>query len=111
VAALVAGVAVAATGLGTTFVAATTTALSNVDHRHAGLTSGIVNTSHELGGALGVAVVSSLAAPSLVEAATTGAGFTHAFTFAAAVALATALASAALVPPGKPPASVTPHVH
>ena len=111
VTALVAGVAVAATGLGTTFVAATTTALSNVDQHHAGLTSGIVNTSHELGGALGVAVVSSLAAPSLVEAATTGAGFTRAFTFSAVVALVTAVAAAALVPPGKPSTSVTPHAH
>lgn len=106
---LTAGIAVSATGLGATFVAATTTALAQVDHAHAGLASGIVNTSHELGGALGVATVSSLAAASLT--ATTASGFTTAFTFSAVAAVAAAVVAAAFAPGGKPPAGVMPHAH
>jgi EmrB/QacA subfamily drug resistance transporter len=107
--ALVAGIAVAATGLGATIVAATTTALAHTDHHHAGLASGIVNTSHELGGALGVATASTLAAASLTGAGATG--FTHAFAAAAATALTAAVLAALLTPAGKPPAGMTPHVH
>jgi EmrB/QacA subfamily drug resistance transporter len=103
------GISVAATGLGATFVAATTTALAQVDHAHAGLASGIVNTSHELGGAVGVATVSSLAAASL--AGTTMSGFTTAFTFSAVAALAAAVIAAMFAPGGKPPAGVMPHAH
>jgi len=106
---LVVGIAVAATGLGATFVAATTTALAHVDHDHAGLASGIVNISHELGGALGVATVSSLAAASLAGTGT--GGFTVAFTFSAVTALAAAVIAAVLTPGGRPPAGMMPHAH
>lgn len=46
---LVAGIGVAAAGLGATFVAATTTALARVEHHEARVTSGTVNTFHEFG--------------------------------------------------------------
>jgi hypothetical protein len=65
------GLAVAGLGLGAGFVVATTTALAHVDPHDAGTTSGLVNTGHEIGAGLGIAYVSTLAAPSLSG---TGAG-------------------------------------
>jgi predicted MFS family arabinose efflux permease len=72
IAVLVAGIAMAALGLGAAFVASTTTALSHVGHHEAGVVSGLVNTFHEVGGALGVAAVSALAASSLLVPALDG---------------------------------------
>lgn len=109
--ALVTGLSVAALGIGATFVAAFTTALSRIDPGQAGVGSGIVNTFHELGGAIGVAVVSSIAAPSLAAASLSPAGFTRAFTFSAAAALAAAALAALIVPAGKAPAGTMPHAH
>jgi hypothetical protein len=118
---LVTGMCVAALGLGSTLVAATTTALADVEPHEAGLRSGIINTFHELGSAMGVAVLSSLAAPSLAAASATGsratvsaasgAGFTRAFTVSALVAVAAALLAALIVPPGKAAAGSMPHGH
>src|SRR5262245_10066377 len=61
-AALVVGISVGAIGIGATFVASSTTALSQVGHHEAGLASGILSTFHEFGAAIGVAAVSSIAA-------------------------------------------------
>ncbi|MEU9994767.1 MFS transporter [Streptomyces sp. NPDC050848] len=108
---------VAALGLGAVFVTATTTALGMIDHHEAGLASGIVNTFHEVGGSIGVALTSTLAASSLQAQGTVqGAvqdtsGFTSAFTFCAVLAAATALVAPALVPRGKPRTTGGPHVH
>jgi predicted MFS family arabinose efflux permease len=113
---LVAGMSIAALGIGATLVAATTTALADVEQHEAGLRSAIVNTFHEFGSATGVAVLSSLAAPSLVTGrmVTGGAGltgFTRAFTVIALAALATALLVALIAPPGKAAAGSMPHGH
>jgi len=48
-------------GVGLTFVAMSVTAMSNVPHHRAGLASGLMNTAHELGAAVGVAVFSAVA--------------------------------------------------
>ncbi|HEY1174723.1 MAG TPA: MFS transporter [Phytomonospora sp.] len=90
------GFAVAALGLGSLFVTATTTAMSAVDHREAGVTSGIVTTFHELGGSIGVAVMSTVAAAG-IEAGS-AAGFTGAFAVCAATAAVAALICLRLVP-------------
>ncbi|GAA1848460.1 MFS transporter [Asanoa iriomotensis] len=103
---LVAGVTVAAAGIGATFVAASTTALAEVNPHEAGVTSGILSTFHEFGASLGVAAVSSIAAASI--AGTTGAGFTDAFTFAAVVAVAAAILAAVIVPARKAPSADEP---
>lgn len=104
-AALVIGVSVAAAGLGATFVAATTTAMARVGHHEAGVVSGIVNTFHELGGALGVAVISTIAATSVAGgSAAGGSGYADAFTFGAATAAVAAVLAVAVVPGGKLPA-------
>jgi hypothetical protein len=50
-----------AVGMGATFVSLTLVATTNVDERDAGLASGIFNTSQQVGGALGLAILSTLA--------------------------------------------------
>ena len=57
-----AGVAVMSIGMGLTFVPLTLLATTNIEHEDAGLASGIFNTSQQIGGALGLAVLSTLAA-------------------------------------------------
>ncbi|MBT2441110.1 MFS transporter [Streptomyces sp. ISL-36] len=106
---LMPALSVASLGLGAVFVTATTTALGMIDHHEAGLASGIVNTFHEVGGSIGVALVSTTAATSIQGTTTTG--FTAAFTLCAATAAAAALAAPALVPRGKPRMTGGPHVH
>ncbi|MBM0260317.1 MFS transporter [Micromonospora sp. 4G55] len=105
---VVTGISVAAVGIGATFVAASTTALGQIAHHEAGLASGLLSTFHEFGAALGVAVVSSIAAASI--AGGSGTGFTRGFAFAAIVAAASAVL-ALLIPAVKPPAGVQLHAH
>ena len=58
---LFAGMVPMAIGLGWTFVPFTLIATTNVADQEAGLASGIFNTSHQIGGALGLAILSTLA--------------------------------------------------
>jgi len=51
----------AAVGLGFGFVTSTIAAVSGVADREAGLASGLINTSQQIGGALGLAVLSTVA--------------------------------------------------
>src|SRR2546422_7778488 len=51
----------AAMGLGFGFVTSTIAAVSGVNAREQGLASGLINTSQQIGGALGLAVLSTLA--------------------------------------------------
>src|SRR5439155_8888971 len=51
----------AAIGLGFTFVPVTIAAVSGVAQREAGLASGLINTSQQVGGALGLAVLATIA--------------------------------------------------
>jgi EmrB/QacA subfamily drug resistance transporter len=105
---LLPGFAISALGLGAAFIAATTTALAHVGPQDAGRASGLINTGHELGATLGIAVMSTIAATSLGAASTAHAsmaGFAAAFTTAAGVALVTAALAAWLIPAGRPPAT------
>jgi EmrB/QacA subfamily drug resistance transporter len=51
----------AAIGLGFGFVTSTIAAVSGVEEREQGLASGLINTSQQIGGALGLAVLSTIA--------------------------------------------------
>ncbi|MEU9391133.1 DHA2 family efflux MFS transporter permease subunit [Streptomyces sp. NPDC048324] len=97
---LLPGLAVASFGFGAVLVTATTTALAMVTHEEAGLASGVVNTFHEVGGSIGVAVMSTAAASGIDHG--TAAGFADAFTVGVAVAAASAVVALVLVPRGKP---------
>ena len=105
------GFVIAAFGLGPAFVVATTTTLANVDHHEAGLASAVINTFHELGGAIGVAVLSTVAAASTAHTATSIDGFTDAFTVSAVAAAIAGGISFRLVPPGKPAVAHAGHGH
>jgi sugar phosphate permease len=90
-------------------VTATTTAMAQIDPRHAGMTSGLLNTCHELGAALGVAFVSTIAASSgQAGGVLATAGFSDAFTASAVVAAVVALVALWLPPPGRPAATDEP---
>ncbi|MET9314607.1 MFS transporter [Kribbella sp. NPDC003505] len=105
---IVIGMTVGTIGLGAAFVAASTTTFAQIDHREAGLASGILSTFHEFGASLGVAVVSSVAAASL--GGTVSTGFTRGFTFAAVTAAVAAVLALVVVPAFKPSTGGV-HVH
>ncbi|MGX6449867.1 MFS transporter, partial [Patulibacter sp. S7RM1-6] len=94
-------------GMGLCMVPITTAAVTGVEGRRAGLASGLVNVSRQVGGALGLAILASIAAGRSEHVATTGGasgvpdalaqGYGHAFWFAAAFAAAGAVLVLALV--------------
>jgi EmrB/QacA subfamily drug resistance transporter len=83
-------------GVGLAFPAVSITALSQIDHEHAGLASGLLSTAHEIGAALGVAAFSAIAA-----GASAG-GYGDACLAAAIVAGVLAAAAAITVPAVRP---------
>ncbi|WP_433136994.1 MFS transporter [Actinomadura nitritigenes] len=93
---VVAGIAIAGAGTGAVFVVASATALGQVAPHEAGIASGIVSTFHEFGASIGAAVISSVAAASIVG--DTLSGFTDGFVLASAAAAAAALVAAVLTP-------------
>lgn len=58
------GLTIMGLGMGTNFVSATIAATSGVPHHEAGLASGLLNTSQQIGGALGLAVLTGIATSS-----------------------------------------------
>ena len=82
-------------GMGFSFVPISIAALAGVQPAEAGLASGLINTSQQIGGALGIAVLSAVASSSTNDALASGSslpvaltdGFHAAFYGAAAVAL------------------------
>nr|WP_312846053.1 hypothetical protein [Streptomyces sp. WAC05374] len=101
---------VAATGMSLAYVPALMSAMAGAPPEQAGLASGIVNTTYQVGSALGpAAALTALAAsrgadrpgdlPALTE------GFGSAFLGAAAIAATGALATALLMKGNRPPAA------
>jgi hypothetical protein len=95
---MVAGLSIATLGIGATFVTAFTASLADAAPAEAGLRSALVNTFHELGGAAGVAVLSSAVGAGLVTAQLASHDFTRAFTVGAVIAAVAVVISAVLVP-------------
>lgn len=66
------GLGVFAIGMGLTFVSGTLAATSGVPKKWSGLASGILNTSQQVGGAIGLAILSAVAFSAIGAAAATG---------------------------------------
>jgi EmrB/QacA subfamily drug resistance transporter len=102
---LVAGVSLAGAGLGCASVAATATGTAAVSADRQGLASGLLNTAAQIGTAIGIAALATLAAARTralagaagPSAAQLVAGFRLAFLVAAALSLAGCLAAVLLV--------------
>lgn len=93
-------------GIGLSFVAVSVTAMADVDEPNAGLASGLMTTTHELGGAFGVAVFSTIALGSVRSTSTLITGVQHGALGGAATAIVLALLAAVAVPSYRP-ASMT----
>ena len=63
------GLAIVSVGMGMMFVAVTIAATNGVPHNEAGLASGLLNTSQQIGGSLGLAVLTGVAASKTSEVA------------------------------------------
>ncbi len=70
----------AAAGLGFAFVTTTIAAVAGVEEAESGLASGLINTSQQIGGALGLAVLSSLATSHTSSVLSDGSGLKDALT-------------------------------
>jgi EmrB/QacA subfamily drug resistance transporter len=92
---LLPGFLVIAVGMGFSFVPISIAALAGVQPSEAGLASGLINTSQQIGGALGIAALSAIATSSTTDALASGTaqavaatdGFHAAFIVGTAVAL------------------------
>ena len=115
---LLPGFLVIGVGIGFSFVPISIAALAGVRPAEAGLASGLINTSQQIGGALGIAVLSTIATSGVQDAVASGAilpealvdGFSSAFFAGAVIAAVGVLASLTLirrdeleapVPPGR----------
>jgi EmrB/QacA subfamily drug resistance transporter len=88
----------AAAGLGFAFVPVTIAAVTGVSDSDSGLASGLINTSQQVGGAMGLAILAAVANSqgSVAPAALTE-GFRHAFLVGAGFALLGAVLAAVLI--------------
>jgi EmrB/QacA subfamily drug resistance transporter len=95
----------AGVGLGLAFVPVTIAAVTGTEPHEAGLASGLINTSQQVGGALGLAILATVANATTKDAFKTGVdaptaltnGFADAFTVGAFFALAGAILAALLI--------------
>lgn len=87
---LLPGLLVLGLGVGMVFAPVSVTSMAGIPAQHSGTASGFLMTGHEVGAALGVAVLSAIAATagSLVDAEGTAAAFSRGFVAAAVIALA-----------------------
>jgi EmrB/QacA subfamily drug resistance transporter len=102
---LLPGFLVLAIGMGFSFVPITIAGVAGVHSSQAGLASGLINTTQQIGGALGIAVLSAVATSTTTDALASGVaqpqalvdGFQAAFWVAAGVAFAGVVATLALI--------------
>ncbi|MFC4785324.1 DHA2 family efflux MFS transporter permease subunit [Nocardioides sp. MAHUQ-72] len=106
---LLPGFLVLGVGIGFSFVPISIAALAGVRPAEAGLASGLINTSQQVGGALGIALLSTIATSRTEDSLASGAippqalvdGFSAAFVVGAVVAAAGVLAALTLIRRGE----------
>lgn len=110
-------------GMGLAFVSATVAATSGVPPHEAGLASGLINTSNQVGAALGIAILAVVASATTAGALASGhtataatlSGYQYAFlTAAALLGIALLIAIFVIRAPkatGKKPAAASPAIH
>lgn len=95
------GLALCALGMGMTFVSGTLVATSGVPKHFSGLASGILNTSQQVGGAIGLAIISAVAFTTVREDVSNGSNAlvaqVHGYTAGLVVGAFLALASSLVV--------------
>jgi predicted MFS family arabinose efflux permease len=102
---LLPGFLVIGVGIGFSFVPISIAALAGVQPAEAGLASGLINTSQQIGGALGIAMLSTIATSQTADSVASGAilpealvdGFSSAFLVGAAIAAAGVVAALTLI--------------
>jgi EmrB/QacA subfamily drug resistance transporter len=100
-------------GAGVVFIAVSISAMAEVPNAHAGMASGLLMTGHEVGAALGVAVLGAAAASAgtLITAAGAAVGTGRGFAVAGLLALAVAGIAALTLPKTKAAAGAPMHMH
>ena len=100
-------------GVGMVFVPVSVTAMAGIPASHAGVASGFLMTGHEVGAALGVAVLSAVAstAGSLTSLDGVVAGFSRGFVAAAVIALLVAAVAYLRMPSTRAEAGAGMHMH
>jgi hypothetical protein len=100
---------ITALGVGLAFVPVTIAAMAGSAPQEAGLASGLVNTSRQIGGSLGLAILATIAVARTSDLAgnvalkpALNSGFHHAFVVGAVFAGVGAIASAVLIPRVRP---------
>ncbi|MFL6098725.1 MAG: MFS transporter, partial [Actinomycetales bacterium] len=110
---LLPGLLVVGLGTGLVFVAVSVTAMAGIPAQHAGMASGFLMTGHEVGAALGVAVVSAVAttAGSLTTSAGAAGGFTRGLVAVAVICAAAAAVAFATMPKARLAGAANMHMH
>ena len=110
---LLPGLVILGLGVGMVFVAVSVTAMGGIPSQHAGMASGFLMTGHEVGAALGVAVVSAVAATAGTLTTATGAaqGFSRGLLAVAVIGTVSAVAAFATMPKTRQSGSAGMHMH
>lgn len=107
------GMLVLGVGVGMVFVAVSVTAMAGIPAQHAGMASGFLMTGHEVGAALGVAVLSTVAtaAGSLTDPAGVVDGCSAAFIAAGVVAASVGVVAWLRMPAARVTGAAAMHLH
>ena len=107
------GLATIGLGVGMVFAPVSVTAMAGIPPQHAGMASGFLMTGHEVGAALGVAVLSAVAGTAGNLASATGVvdGFDRGFLAAAGIALAVAAFAYLRMPAARVDGGARMHMH
>ena len=107
------GLAIIGVGVGMVFAPVSVTAMAGIPPQHAGMASGFLMTGHEVGAALGVAVLSAVAnsAGSLASATGVLNGFPRGFLAAACIAAVLAVFAYLRLPAGRVEGGAGMHMH